>query len=483
MTSPTQTPEFIRHIAETYFDDLPGYMIDILGMKPAEWQARVGESIMRNKRTAISAAHGVGKTGLAAAAIHWFAATRPTFAIRATANTDTQLQKILWRELAKVNGNAVNGDWFKWEGSTFTRFGDVRAQATAVPNNENNPGAFAGVHEEHVLFVFDEAAEIPNSIWEVSNGAMTTNGARWLAISNPRRSEGFFYHTVFGDYAARRPEDVNKPGKWTPFVIKATDSPFVGATYADDMLAAYKSVDDDRYRVQVLGLPPRSDPSQFISRELVDAAMTRNVPLFQRWRLILGCDVGRGDRSVILPRRGRKVLDGIRIITGSRTTDFARRIAGEIRFYREEHGLEPEVVLEELGMGVGVVETLEDMGYGEHVWGINTGNPATDPNLYRNLRAAMWDETRQWLEGDVELPNEAQLRADLLTIRKKPSGGNGVLTLESKEDMRRRRLPSPDVGDALALTFAVEFDLLPERKDRYHDRYGEPELTGSWMSN
>ena len=478
-------PKFIDFIVRTYADDFNGYRRDILGMKPAEWQDRVGLSLQHKKRTSVSAAHGIGKTGMAAAAIHWFAATRPKFAIVATANTEDQLQKKLWRELAKVNDQAKNKEWFKWESRTFTRFGNPTTQAIALPNNENNPGAFAGTHEDHVLGVFDEAAEIPDSIWEVFNGAMTTPGARWLAISNPRRSEGFFYHTVFGDHAARREGDVERKGKWNPFVIKAADSPFVPKSYPEEMLGIYKSEQDDRYRIQVLGLPPRTDPSQFISSDMVNAAMEREVPLFKRWPLILGCDVGRGDRSVMLPRRGRKVLDKIEIINGSRTTDFARRIAEEIRFYREEDGLQAEVVIEELGMGVGVVETLQDMGYGDHVWGVNTGNPSNEPNLYRNLRCEMWDLTRQWLEETVELPNEDQLRKDLLTIRKKPSGGTGVLTLESKEDMRRRRLPSPDVGDALALTFSIDVDLLPEKEDGWNDAWKSQSAgaSGSWMGN
>lgn len=80
------TPEFIKFVAETYFDDFNGYRADILGMKPAAWQDRVGHSLIQNKRTVVSAGHGIGKTAFAAAAIHWFAATRPRFAIVATAS-------------------------------------------------------------------------------------------------------------------------------------------------------------------------------------------------------------------------------------------------------------------------------------------------------------------------------------------------------------------------------------------------------------
>jgi hypothetical protein len=220
---------------------------------------------MANKRTIVSAGHGIGKTGLAAAAIHWFASTRPRFAIVATANTEDQLKKKLWRELAKINDGAKNKDWFKWDTSTFTRFGDPTTQAVALPNNENNPGAFAGTHEDHVLGVFDEAAEIPRNIWNVFNGAMTTAGSRWLAISNPP-FEGYFFDAAFGKLKARKPGDGRR--LWTSFTVPSFDSPFVDPEYVETMREQLGEQSDD-FQVQVLGLPPRKSVQQFLSPELI----------------------------------------------------------------------------------------------------------------------------------------------------------------------------------------------------------------------
>lgn len=481
--SAARSPEFIRFIVETYRNDFNGYRRDILGMGPAKWQDDVGDSLIANKRTAVGAGHGIGKTGLGAAAIHWFISTRPHPAIVATANTENQLRTKLWRELAKVNNKAKNKEWFDWKASTFTMFNDPTAQAQAIAWSEDNPEAFAGTHETHVLGIFDEASAIPRVIFNVFAGAMTTAGARWLLLGNSTRSEGYFYDAVHGKLKARRKGDTGR-GMWNSFIVPSWDSPFVDPSWVEEMKAQLGE-DSDEYRVRVCGLPPRFDAEQYIARELVSAAMEREVATFKRWPLILGVDVGRGDRSVILPRRGRKVLDKVEIIRGSRTTDFARRIAEEIIFYREEEGLKAQVVLEELGMGVGVVETLEDMGYADQVWGVNTGVAATESDLYTNLRCEMWALCKEWLEGQVELPNVSQLMDDLLTIKRKPSA-TGKLRLETKEEMRRRNLPSPDVGDALALTFAVPFDLLPEkREDAWASSFGNSErgAGGSWMGN
>jgi hypothetical protein len=485
VSSPACSPDFIRYVAETYRDDLTGYRQDILGRKPNPSTVELERSIVENKRTAAGTGHGIGKTALGADAIHWFISTRPHPAIVATANTEPQLRTKLWRELAKVNQQAKNGEWFEWKQSTFTMFNDPTAQAVALAWSEDNPSAFAGTHEQHVLGIFDEASEIARSIFNVFAGAMTTPGARWLLLGNSTSNEGYFYDAVHGKFKARKPGDLQR-GMWNSFVIPSTASPFVDPQWVEDMKIQHGE-DSDEYRVRVLGLPPRTDAQQFISREFVLKAMDRRVETFHRWPLILGCDVGRGDRSVMLPRRGRKVLPNVQVFTGERTMDFAQRIANEIRLYREEHDLKAQVIIEELGMGVGVVETLEDMGFAEQVWGVNTGGSPSEGGreLYTNLRCEMWGELRTWLEGNVELPNMPDLLDDLVVIKRKPNA-NGKLRLETKDEMRRRGVRSPDLGDALALTFAVPFDLLPDRKAQRDDAWApgnQPVPSGqTWMS-
>lgn len=484
MSEDGNSPEFIRFIVETYKDDLYGYRRDILGRKHADWQREVGLSVQENKYTAVSAGHGPGKTGFGADVVHWFIATRPRPAIVCTANTESQLEKKLWRELAKVNAGARNRSWFEWKTKTFTMFNDPLAQANAIAWSAENPEAFAGTHEDHVLGVFDEASKIERMIFNTFKGAMTTPGARWLLLGNPTRAEGYFYDACHGKLKARKPGD-EKRGMWKSFIIPSSASPFVTQEWLDEMAASY-GPESDEYRIRVLGLPPKFDVEQFFRRELVLAAMERKLQMFSRWPLILGCDVGRGDRSVMVPRRGRIVLPKVEIIHGERTTDFARRIADEIHFYRNDAGLQAQVILEELGIGVGVVETLQDLGYADQVWGVNTGNSSSMPDLYLNLRCEMYGELRDWLEGNVELPNLPSLLEDMENIKKKPSGGTMRLKLETKEEMRRRNLPSPDVADGLALTFAVPFDLLPEKRDAWGDLWkgGQSgETPHSWVSN
>lgn len=472
----------IEEIVKLYKDDLYGYRRDVLHREHEDWQQRVGLDVQNFKRNAISSGHGIGKTGFLADIIHWFTATRPRPAIVATAGTEQQLSTKLWRELLRVNNAAENRKWFEWKNKTFNMFGDATQQANAIAWSESNPHAFAGTHEDHVLGVFDEGSTIVRSIYNTFAGAMSTEHARWVVAGNPVESEGYFFDITHGKLVGKREQDFER-GLWKAHVIDCYQSTRVHPSYPEEMKREHGE-DSDEFRIRVLGLPPRQSVAQFISSAVLDKAKTLEVPMFERWPLIIGADVGRGDRSVLVPRRGRKVIGSIQILVGERTTDFARHIVEEIKFWRDEKGLHANVIVEELGMGVGVVETLEDLGYGDHTWGVNTGVASSQPELYTNLRCEMWGELKAWLEGNVEIPNNPFLIEDLLSIRKKPSS-TGKLRLETKEEMRKRGLKSPDVGDALALTFAAPFDLLPlKRSERWGDDWNSGATrSGSWMGD
>jgi hypothetical protein len=74
---------------------------------------------------------------------------------------------------------------------------------------------------------------------------------------------------------------------------------------------------------------------------------------------------------------------------------------------------------------------------------------------YVNRRAEMWGKSKEWLQepAGVIIPDDDALHADGVAPGYKYDSLTRVL-LESKDDIRRRGLPSPDDWDALALTFA-----------------------------
>ena len=469
---PTLDPEYIRYIVTTYKDDFNGYRADVLGMRDdIEWQNLVGTDILTYRRVAVSSGHGIGKTGFAAAAIHWFLSTRPNPAINATANTETQLTTKLWRELAKVNQNAKNRSWFKWSATKFSL--SETAFAAAIPWSENNPQAFAGTHETYVLGVFDEASTIPAIISTTFSGAMSTDGARWLKLGNPTENTGDFYECCFGKLKWRKPGD-ELEGKWKAHIVGSPDSPLVSKQWIKEQEYALGK-DSDEYRVRILGLPPREASDQLISPASIDRAMERTIHINDRWPLVLGVDVARQgmDRSVICPRRGLLVPD--RIVSFNNTTlkELSRKIVEEIHWWREEHGLEPAAINIEGGgsLGWGVIEDLWEWGY-DKVFAVSPGGASSSPEDYVNKRCEMWGEAKKYLDEDTaQLPNCEPLFEDLIAPKKKPDAALR-LRLETKDEMKRRGVRSPDYGDAFALTFATPVDLLP---DASVDRYGQKE--------
>jgi hypothetical protein len=136
------------------------------------------------------------------------------------------------------------------------------------------------------------------------------------------------------------------------------------------------------------------------------------------------------------------------------------------------------VCIDEGNMGAGVVDRLRALRY--PVVGVQFGAKPDESagydgsEAYANRRAQMYGRLRRWLAGGV-IDDDVELRNDLTSIQYgfRNLGGRDCLQLESKDDMRRRGLPSTDDGDALALCFAQ--DVRPKVDDfRYRSSRGNP---------
>ena len=102
-----------------------------------------------------------------------------------------------------------------------------------------------------------------------------------------------------------------------------------------------------------------------------------------------------------------------------------------------------------------MVDRLQEMGY-SCVEGVNVARTANNKETYANLRAELWAEMRDWLMGElpVQIPDIDELQSDLCSLGYKHRS-NGQLLIESKQDLKARGMPSPDIADALMLTFAM----------------------------
>lgn len=175
--------------------------------------------------------------------------------------------------------------------------------------------------------------------------------------------------------------------------------------------------------------------------------------------LILGVDPASlgGDRFSVAARRGNAVL-WVRYrnkIDHNEGTAWVKSLIDELKPVR--------VNIDTGNIGVAIVTNLKSLGprYAEVVRGVNfgatseakTAKPKTPGPA--NRRAEMWQRSNDWLMSEEcpQIPDDNALQSDATGPRMKPRL-NGDFVLESKEDMRKRGVRSPDMWDSVALTFA-----------------------------
>ena len=197
---------------------------------------------------------------------------------------------------------------------------------------------------------------------------------------------------------------------------------------------------------------------QFIPSDLVEAAMTREADVTLSDPFVMGVDVARfgDDRTVIVLRRGRdaRSLSWIKL-TGADTMMVAAKVAEIAQQYRPD-----TIFIDGGGPGGGVVDRLRQLQHS--VFDVQFGGKADHSHIgqdgaivYANKRAEMWGAMRASFAGGM-IPDDRELLADLTGVEYGYAlrDGRDAIILEKKEDMKKRGLASPDLADALALTFA-----------------------------
>jgi hypothetical protein len=184
--------------------------------------------------------------------------------------------------------------------------------------------------------------------------------------------------------------------------------------------------------------------AQFISQVDIDDAVARiRQP---HGPIVMGVDVARfGDDSTAIALRDGDRLKWVVRWQGLDTMQTAARVGEFIEKYRPS-----ATFVDDVGVGAGVTDRLRQLGYS--VIGVNAGARPMREDRYVNRRAEMWGRMRDWMaQGDI--PDDRVLVNDLAMVQYDYDARNRI-ALEKKSEMKKRGLPSPDVGDALALTFA-----------------------------
>jgi hypothetical protein len=415
---------------------------------PDTWQRDllkdIGSQVLTSQeavREAVTSGHGPGKTALVAWLIYWFISTRPHPQIVVTSNTKSQLETKTWRELAKWHKLAINSHWFEWTATKFYYKQHPETWfAAAIPWSKERSEAFAGTHEQHVLVIFDEASLVDDSIWETTEGAMTQPGAFWCVFGNPTRNTGRFSE-CFKKYRHR----------WHTYQVDSRTAKMANKNQIQQWIDDYGE-DSDFVRIRVKGEFPRASSNQLIAGDVVDLAASRKIgdDLIRHAPLVLGVDVARfgDDQSVLVYRQGLQAF-GIKKYRSLDTMKLSGLVSLEIQQKKPS-----AVLVDEVGIGAGVVDRLNQLGFGDIVYPVNNARTAINDKEYYNLRAESWAKMGDWLKMG-SIPDDRELKDDLTGVEYGFDAKNRI-QLEKKEDMKSRGLASPDCADALAMTFAVD---------------------------
>lgn len=415
-------------------------------------------------RLATTSGHGIGKSALVSWLILWAMSTYEDTIGVVTANTETQLKTKTWAQLAKWFRLFIGKELFEMT-ATKLFSADPEHENTwridMVPWSERNTEAFAGLHNKgkRILLVFDEASAIPDLIWEVAEGALTDSDTEiiWAVFGNPTRNKGRFRDCFPGGKFSHR---------WKSRAVDSREVSLTDKRQIDEWIKDYGE-DSDFVRVRVRGIFPRIDSESFISFELATEATARTVePSLDP--VIIGVDVGRfgDDPTVIYPRKGRDAVTlPPEVLFGVDTMTTAAKVAATYLRLRASM-----VMVDSGGVGGGVVDRLRqlqipvmEVDFGSAA----DGADANDGTKYANKRAEIWGRMRDWLRRGCIPPRIHGLEESLVDELTAPTFGlNGkeAIQLESKKEMRKRGVKSPNVADALACTFAFPV-FIPSRAD------------------
>lgn len=303
----------------------------------------------------------------------------------------------------------------------------------------------SGLHSKYVLFLIDESGDIPPAIGKTAEQALGETLAREggfgkiLQAGNPISTDGLLYSAAKSDdwYIIRITGDPDDPER----------SPRIDKEWARSQIKKYGS-DDPWVGSYILGRFPKSSINSLLSIDEVEAAMgkhyTQDAYAYSQKRL--GIDVARSgvDSTVIFPRQGLVAFKYIQM-RNMKGHDIAARVVQA----KSKWNSEMEFIDDTGGFGASVIDSMLQAGHDPV--GINFSSKPIKERYY-NKRAEMWMEMADWIKRGGSIPPCETLKKELLAPTY--TFKNGKLILEDKDQIKKRLGFSPDIADALALTFA-----------------------------
>jgi hypothetical protein len=436
--------------------DPVAFVVENFAVQPDEWQRDAlmlaGGETNPKRKLCMKACTGPGKS----ATLAWLGWHRlACFAGKgehpkgaALSVTADNLKDNLWAELSKWQARSrfLMGA-FTWTKERIyandhpeTWFLSARSFAKDA-DSEAIGRALSGLHSQFPFILLDETGDMPTPVGKAAMQIFTGSprDAAIIQAGNPTSTTGLLYESC-------------QSGAWDVITITADPkdpkrTPRVSVEHAQEMIDQY-GLDNPWVMATILGKFPPAGFRSLLGIEDVNAAIARHYreTEYDHAARILGVDVARegDDASVVFPRQGLAAFAPQ--VMRNVTSTFG---AGSVMQKWQDWEADACFVDNTGGFGGGWIDKMTELG--RNPIGIHFAGKANDPR-YANKRAEMWFKMAEWVKNGGALPNIPGLAAELTTPTYSFKGD--TLLIEPKEEIKKRLGRSPDLADALALTFA-----------------------------
>lgn len=438
--------------------DPVAFVVDNFGAQPDAWQydalRAAGGDPNPKRKLCMKACTGPGKSAVLAW-LGWhrlacFAGKGEHPKGAALSITADNLKDNLWAELSKWQSRSrFLSAAFTWTKEKIyandhpeTWFLSARSFAKDA-NAEAIGRALSGLHSQFPFVLLDETGDMPTAVGKAAIQIFTGSpvDAAVIQAGNPTSTDGLLYESC-----------VTGAAGWNVITITADPAdpkrtPRVSVEHAQEMIDTYGR-DNPWVMATILGLFPPAGFRSLLGVEDVNAAMNRHYREtdYEFAARVLGVDVARegDDASVIFPRQGLVAFEP-QVLRNVDSTFGAGAVI------RKENEWQADAVFVDNtgGFGGGWIDQMRVLG--KSPIGIQFAGKASD-RQYFNKRAEMWFAMAKWVKEGGALPKIPALVAEL-TVPTFSYRGDQFL-IEPKEQIKKRLGRSPDLADALALTFA-----------------------------
>jgi hypothetical protein len=433
-----------------------GFVRQVLGLAVYLWQAIVlswFENTLELVRGSVCTPNGAGKSAVIDAGLAlWWISVHPQGIVVITTKDSKQLDNQLWPAITRHKAKFPAFEFIE----RMVRNG---TGGFIIGFTTDDPGRVEGWHKLNdftgpLLMIEDEAKSILEAI-DMATDRCTYNAK--LQTSSPGLTEGFFYRSqtqnageLYNAKGFKETGPASREYGYKAMKVGLVDCPHIPKSRINSIIEQY-GPDHWFTRSTLYGefTDADSDTLFVVPRHIVRNLMD-NPPPYVSGGKRASCDFAAGrNENVFTLKEGNKIIQHC-----WKDPDPMRAINQFIAYF-VQYGLMPsEIDGDAGGMGIAILKRMAELNWPIN-W-VNNDSEPLSPELYPNLGAEQWHEGARILaRNDLIIPNDPIL-FEQLTSRRAAVPPRGILGLESKKDMQKRGVASPDRADGLIMVINAE---------------------------